>query len=113
LLFPGKVAAKTVAELFEHNFTGMQFEFGQRVVGENASKGVMTKLRAGDLVAHFAAVPAGELTACAVALPGDLGDRQTGNWIRKHRNELELNCAPIAQTDEAIVVDTPPQKRFD
>ena len=113
LLFPGKVAAKTITELFDHAFAGIQFEFGQRVLGENASKAAMSKLRAGDLIAHFAAVRAGELTACAVALPGDLADRQTGNWIRNHRNELALNCATIAPTDEAIVVDTPPQKRFD
>ncbi|HUJ57569.1 MAG TPA: serine/threonine-protein kinase [Kofleriaceae bacterium] len=69
-------------------------------------------LRPGDLVAKFEDVPDGELSACAVAVPGTVGPNPEP-FFRSHAAEIEVRCKPLAADVRVMVVETPPQKRFE
>jgi hypothetical protein len=114
VLFDGRQAIGNVAELLARvQLGGMQVGWARPVVGERAPRAAIAMVRQGDLVAHFADVSAGEHTACAIAINGDLTDPKTWQKIAAHRNELQLKCDVVAPDANAIVIEAPPQKRFD
>jgi hypothetical protein len=114
LLFPGQILPKDVGELMKRLQLGdMQFEFGKPPTGEQVPEAVRDKARPGDLLAHFTNVRDGDLTVCAIGINGDISDPAFARAIQAHVRELQLKCELVAPGDHAIVLDAPPQKRFD
>jgi hypothetical protein len=114
LVFDGKVTVRDVGDLLDRvQRGGLHASFAKPVVGERAPKTVIGKLRPGDLVAHFANISAGDLTVCAVGLNGDLSDPKVDQKIQAHIRDLQIKCEPVGPNDRAVVVEAPPQKRFD
>jgi len=68
---------------------------------------VLARTRPGDLVATFEHAPDELLSACAMALPP--------NWQRYERYApaFELRCVPLPREASIVIVETPPQRRFD
>jgi hypothetical protein len=114
-VLPGRVQVKTVEELNNHAHSGahVNVAFAKPLVGESGSTAVRAKLKAGDLVAHFTDVEAGEVTACVIGINGDVADPAVWRTITAHSKEVQLRCATAAPGDAVIVVEAPPQKRFD
>ena len=48
-----------------------------------------------------------------MALPADLSDAKVITAIRSHVRDFAIHCQPVSPNDSVVVVDTPPQKRFD
>jgi hypothetical protein len=114
LLFPGQVRLKDVAELMQRMKVGdNQVVFAMQPAAEAISQDARDKLRPGDLLGHFTNVPAGDLTACAIGISGDISDPALDRKIQLHVKELALKCELVGATDDVVVLDTPPQKRFD
>jgi hypothetical protein len=113
-LMPGKADYKLAGDMMtNHHMTGMQVQFAKAIVGEAIPKSAVGKTRKGDLIAHFANVVAGDITVCALGINGDLGDPKLGQAIQTHSKELVMKCATPGAGETAIVVEAPPQKRFD
>jgi predicted Ser/Thr protein kinase len=68
---------------------------------------VQAQLRPGDLVATFTRVPDERLSACAMALVPDYPQ------LEPHAMELEIRCVPLPRGAAVVLVETPPQRRFD
>ena len=109
MVFSGRVQPKNVAELVHKVQPGdMQSGFAQPATGPAGSAS-----RTGDLVMHFTDVHAGELTVCAIALAGDFGDSAANAKIQAHLAELEIRCEQLSADATSVVIEAPPQKRFD
>jgi hypothetical protein len=114
LLFPGRPRLKEIADIIQQiKLGGVQVQFGRQLVGEQIPKRAIQQVHGGDLVAHFTNVRDGELTICAIGLNGDLTDPAFERKIQAHLNELRFTCDPVGKTDQVVVVEAPPQKRFD
>jgi hypothetical protein len=114
IVLPGRVDIKTLGELQKlPNHTSLQARFAKPIIGEAVPKDAAGKTRAGDLVAELTDVVGGDVTACVVGLHGDLKDPAVGRKIQEHRDELAVKCVVATPADRVIVVDAPPQKRFD
>jgi hypothetical protein len=114
LLFPGRLRLNEVADLIQQiKLGGVQVQFGRLLVGEQVPKAAIQHVHTGDLVAHFTNVRDGELTACAIGLNGDLTDPAVERKLQAHLNELRFKCDPVGKSDRVVVVEAPPQKRFD
>jgi tRNA A-37 threonylcarbamoyl transferase component Bud32 len=110
----GKHAFATVAEMsLNHHLLGMQVRWAQPIVGEAIPADARGLTRAGDLVAHFTDVRAGEISICVIGLNVDLADPVASRTINAHRDELVLSCVTPDPKAPAIVVEAPAQKRFD
>jgi hypothetical protein len=120
-LLPGRHSFHKASELFhsrdpkrhEEPMGNMQSRFARPMVGEGGAQATLGKLRPGDLVAHFDDARSGEVTACVVGISGDLKDPVIARKVFAHADELELRCETAGPDDKAIVVEAPPQKRFD
>jgi hypothetical protein len=115
-VIPGRHAFKTVGDVFHKSRTElshMQVRYARPIVGEAIPEVAVGKTRAGDLLAHFDGVPEGEVTACAIGMSGDFHDAELMRKINDHQSELEVKCATAGPHDQVIVVEAPPQKRFD
>jgi len=115
VLFPGKEHFANAGQLNAAATTraGIAQQFGAHVTGEHVPKPLVAKYRAGDLIAHFSDVPAGDVTVCTVGLPNDLMDPEAIRKFQAHVDELEVDCEIVdGQADSAIVATNPP-KNFD
>ena len=114
-LAPAKLAIKTLKELTEHrhDLKGMEMGFARPIVGEAIPKGAIGKTRPGDVIAHFENVASGDVTACAVGFNGSLADPEFAKKISAHAKELDSACATAGPADTVIVIEAPPQKRWD
>jgi hypothetical protein len=114
LVLTGKIQATSLGQLMKVVGTqGMQQQFARTIVGEQAPRAAVDQLHPGDLVADFDNVRDGELSVCAIPIPGDINDPTVARQIEKHREELELRCVPVAADAQVVTVETPPQKRLD
>ncbi|MEO6775954.1 MAG: serine/threonine-protein kinase [Kofleriaceae bacterium] len=115
LLFPGRQHFATAGQLNAAASNGLNIatQFGAHVTGEDLPKPLVPKYRAGDLIAHFTDVPAGDVTVCAVGLPNDLMDREAMRKIQAHISELEVDCEVVDGQAESVLVLTSPPKNFD
>jgi predicted Ser/Thr protein kinase len=109
----GKQKFSNVGELNAAVHTGVGIQFARHVAGEGIPHDLMPKFRTGDLVAHFTDIPAGDITVCAVALPGDMMDDEAMKKIESHVAELDLACEVVDGVTKMVVVSTAPQKQFD
>jgi hypothetical protein len=115
-VLPGRQQFKTVHDVFRNNRSElhrMQIRFAQPIAGEEMPAVARDKTRAGDLLAHFEDVPDGEITACAIGMAGDLHDAELMRKLNEHAMDLEVRCAVGGPSDKVLVVEAPPQKRFD
>jgi serine/threonine protein kinase len=115
LIVPGRIQPKTIDDLNAQARTGAHVNegFAKAVVGESAPQAVLAKFRRGDLLVHFNDVAAGEVTACVIGIIGDVSDPAVWRRIGEHPKEVQLHCETAAASDAVIVVEAPPQKRFD
>ena len=114
MVFSGHVQAKVLGDLIGQRASGAtSVEFATSVSGEKAPADAIGVLRRGDLLAQFKTAPPGELTVCAIPLPDDIAAPRIGHLLQAHRMELELKCVPAAADAKVVIVETPPQKRFD
>jgi hypothetical protein len=114
IMLPGRHAFKTLAELFaRRDHAPLQVHYARAIVGEQVPDAARAKTRPGDLVAHFDDANTGEVTACVIGYMGDLVDPATWRKIEVHGSELEVRCATAGPDDHVVVVEAPPQKRFD
>ena len=115
-LMPGRLQVKSLRDLFQghrEHMMHMQQRYARPLVGEAIPKDAIGKTRQGDLVAHFTNVIAGEVTACVIGINGDLSDPAQWRRLQAHEDELEIHCETAGADDRSIVVEAPPQKRFD
>jgi len=115
LLFPGKQHFATAGQLnaAATSGAGIAVQFGSHVTGEHVPKALVAKYRAGDLTAHFTDVPTGDVTVCAIGLPGDLMDKEAMRKIQAHLDELEVSCEIVDGQADMVLVLTNPPKNFD
>jgi hypothetical protein len=119
IVMPGKWKFKKVADMFHHHDgpgsedRQLLVRYAKPIVGESVPDAARGKTQAGDLIAHFEDVHAGEVTACVIGLAGDTADPQVWRKINAHANELDLQCETAGPDDKVLVVEAPPQKRFD
>ena len=113
IVMPGKVQVVTVGDLIASDQPNMLIRFAHHPTGETAPKEAGDLYHAGDLIAHFNDVPAGQLTACAIGLPSDLQDEVLADKVRKHRGELEMRCETVDGDAKSVVIHTPPTKNLD
>ena len=118
-VMPGKWKFKKATDLFHHHdgagndMRELKVRYAKPIVGEAIPEVARDKARPGDLIAHFEDVHPGDVTACVVGLAGDLTDPVTWRKINAHASELEIQCETAGPDDKVIVVEAPPQKRFD
>ncbi len=114
-LMPGRHQVKTVDELNKqsHGQAVGQMRFAKAIVGEDIPAAVRGKTRPGDLIAHFTDVPSGEVTVCVVGINGDVNDSAMWRKLTAHARELQLRCATARADETSLIVEVPPQKRFD
>ena len=112
--FPGRPVIKSVDD-FEKvpDRSAMQMRLAHSIVGESVPKDAIGKTQPGDLVAELSDVGAGDLTVCVIGFHGDLSDPKFQHQIQAHSHDLAMKCEVASGTDRAIVVEAPPQKRFD
>jgi hypothetical protein len=75
-------------------------------------KDVAQRLRPGDNLARFDDAPDEVMSACAFAVPAGMA-AGAAVLASPHVGELEIRCTDVARDATAVVVVTPPQKRFD
>jgi hypothetical protein len=113
-VMPGRVQVKTAEELNKHaHGAAGAMRFAHPVVGEGVPAAAGNKFHRGDLVAEFDDVVEGEVTACVVGINGDVGDPELWRKLQDHVKDLQVRCVTANAGDEALVVETVPQKRFD
>jgi hypothetical protein len=110
----GKHAFATIGEMTaNHHLLGVQVRWAQPIVGEAIPADARALTRSGDLVAHFADVSAGEVSACVMGLNIDVADPVASRTVTAHSEELVVSCVTAEAKAAAIVVEAPAQKRFD
>lgn len=65
------------------------------------------------LFVHVEHARPGDLTACVVNFSGDWLDLAFRQRWQAHLSQLPFKCEQIGQTDAVVVVEVPPQPRFD
>jgi hypothetical protein len=113
LLLPGKQSPKNVGDIIRGQADGIQVRLARPIVGENAPRTVLDKIRPGDLVAHVEHARLGELTVCALGLNGDLHDPAFVQRLQSHVSQLAIRCEQIGPSTSVVELDVPPQQRFD
>jgi predicted Ser/Thr protein kinase len=113
LLVPGKRAIASGADLIHLQESGMQLSSARPAAGEDVPRALRDTVRRDDLVAHIEHVAPGDLTVCAIGIPGDILDPATGKRMLAHLAELTVKCEQIGPTTDVVTVAVPPQPRFD
>jgi hypothetical protein len=112
MVVPGHKTYTTFADMFlDLHMDGMQVELGHHVTGE-PPPAVANLVRPGDLITHLT-VPEGDVSVCVVGLHGNVRDTLALIKINMHLHELRVACVLARPSDKAVVVEAPPQKRFD
>ena len=112
LVMSGRVASMTARQL-RQKVTGSNEQLARQIEGERAPAPVVKEARSGDLFATMNEVPEGVATACALALPADLADPSLGKKIDGNLDKLRIECTPIPDKAEVVVVEVPPFPRLD
>jgi hypothetical protein len=114
VVFAGYLVIKSVDEINARVGTGaVTIQFARPLVGEAVPQPLLDKIRTGDLVAHFTRVAAGELTACAIGFNGDFRDTRFATTLQSHARDLAFHCEWVGADAATVIVEAPPQKRFD
>jgi hypothetical protein len=113
IVIAGRQTIATIDDFSRLPFTGMQTRFAVPVSGENAPRPVLDQLRPGDLIAHVEHASTGELTVCALSFTGDLMDPEFRRRVQAHFSQLSFKCKPVGPAAAVVVLDVPPQQRFD
>ncbi|MBA3396067.1 MAG: carboxypeptidase regulatory-like domain-containing protein, partial [Deltaproteobacteria bacterium] len=112
LVISGKVLTMSAREL-RKGMTGINERAARQLEGEHAPAAVVAQARAGDLFATMSDVPEGAASACAIALPADLADPTLNKKVETNLDKLILQCVPIPEKAEVVVVEVPPFPRLD
>jgi predicted Ser/Thr protein kinase len=112
VVLAGKQQVANLDDLNRLQTTGMQARFARPIVGENAPRRALDKIRRGDFVAHIDHVGPGDLTVCAVNFAGDLADPSFVQRMQAHSAQLAVKCEQIGRDAAVVVLDLPPQQRF-
>ena len=110
-LLPGKHHVARSEDLRRLQITGDGF--ARPVTGYDVPASVRDLIRRGDLVAHVEYARPGNLTACVVNFSGDWLDPAFRQRWQGHLAHLPFKCEPIRPTDTVVVIEVPPQPRFD
>jgi len=90
----------------------MTIKYAQAIQGEQAPPAVLAMSRRGDLFASVDA-PAGEATACALALPSDYSDPDLQARVERNEHKIAIRCAPLSDAGDVVVIEVPPWPRLD
>jgi hypothetical protein len=71
------------------------------------------RVGAGDLVAHLDHVTPGDLTVYASSFAGDRSDPSFAQRWRDHFSSIAFKCEQIGPDASVVVLEVPPQPRFD
>jgi len=116
LLLDGRHAFTKGSQLFRHHDEtngNIQTQFARPIGGATVPEEAAGKVKDGDLMARFDGVHDGEITACVIGINGDVNDPVMWRKVTAHGDELELRCQTAGPDDKVLVVEAPPQKRFD
>ena len=113
LLVPGRRAIASGADLIHLQESGTQSSSAKPVASEDVPRALRDTVRRDDLVAHIEHVATGDLTVCAIGIPGDTLDPATRQRMLAHLAELTVKCEYIGPTTDVVTVAVPPQPRFD
>ncbi len=108
----GRVPSMSARQL-RKGATGINERPARQIEGEHAPAAVVGAARAGDLFATMSDVPEGVASACAIALPADLADPSLRKKIDTNLDKLILQCVPIAEKADVVVIEVPPFPRLD
>jgi hypothetical protein len=117
IIVPGKHRFQSVAEVYKelhadpHGQT--MTHYAEPLVGEAIPPDARPLVRRGDLIYHADDARAGDLTVCVIGLNLDVADTAYWRKIQAHDTELLVKCELAGPDDKAIVVEAPPQKRFE
>ena len=112
LVLPGKQGSMTARQL-RVRLMGSNEQLARQIEGEKAPAPVVKLAHSGDMFATMSDVPDGVASACALALPADLADPQLGKKIDANLDKLKIECVPIPDGAEAVVIEIPPFPRID
>ena len=112
LVSPGKIPSMTAKQM-RQTMAGINERSARQIEGERAPPPVVKLAQTGDLYATMNEVPEGAASACAIALPQDLADPQLGKKIDANLDKLKIECKPIPDGAEAVVIEVPPFPRLD
>jgi hypothetical protein len=112
LVLPGKVPSMSAKQL-RQKLIGVAEKSARQIEGERAPAPVVKLARPGDMFATMNEVPEGPVSACAIALPSDIADPQLGKKIDANLDKLRIECVPVPDGAEAVVVEVPPFPRLD
>jgi predicted Ser/Thr protein kinase len=109
-VLPGHWEIKTIGELLRSPVF-VRNELHPQPVGDNAPPALASRVRRDDLLAHIDHLPEGELTVCACSIPTDASTSE--QQLRAHLTDLVVRCKHTSPGDPIVVIDVPPQQRFD
>nr|MDQ3339066.1 carboxypeptidase-like regulatory domain-containing protein [Myxococcota bacterium] len=112
IVAPGKMPSMTAKQM-RQTMGGINERAARQIEGERAPAAVVKLARAGDLFATMNEVPEGTASACAIALPHDLADPKLGDKINTNLEKLKIECTPIPEGVDAVVIEVPPFPRLD
>ena len=113
IIAPGKMPASMSVKQMRQTMAGINEKPARQIEGERAPPPVVKLARSGDLFATMNEVPEGPASACGIALPADLADPQLGKKIDANLDKLRIECTPIPDGAEAVVIEVPPFPRLD
>jgi predicted Ser/Thr protein kinase/cell fate (sporulation/competence/biofilm development) regulator YlbF (YheA/YmcA/DUF963 family) len=112
IISPGKIPSMSAKQM-RQTMSGINEKAARQIEGERAPAPVVKLARGGDLYATMNEVPEGVASACAIALPQDLADPKLGKKIDANLDKLRIECTPIPDGAEAVVIEVPPFPRLD
>jgi predicted Ser/Thr protein kinase len=113
-VMPGRVESSTVAGLIELA-KDTSSAIGRPLKSEDVPSHVVQAGKSDDLYARIENVPAGEISACAIGLPPNIGDDLLMRVLREPKNleRIAMPCVPVTADGDVVVVEVPPWPRFD
>jgi hypothetical protein len=112
IVAPGKMTSMNVKQL-RQSMGGIAEKHARQIEGERAPAAVVKVARSGDLFATINEAPEGVASACAIALPQDVSDPKLNKKIDANLEKLRVECMPLPEDAEAVVIEVPPFPRLD
>jgi hypothetical protein len=110
-LLAGRQRVTNVDDLLRGPTTGSGF--ARPITEDHVPAAMRDKLRPGDLAAHFEHARPGDLTVCAVNFSGDWLDSAFRQRWQARLPKLPFKCEHIGPSLPSVVLEVPPQQRFD
>jgi hypothetical protein len=109
----GRMTAKTLGDVLNRGGDLLLNQSGP-TRREEAPPATREMFRAGDAVLTFDQVEAGEVTACAIGIPGNIMDDAYRERVNRHVFAMEAGCVTFAASgpDQVVLVEVPPMKRL-